>query len=131
MTKERNDRAKVIEGVARTELLSTAVQIVRNGGETNLHVRAGKVGVWVVLGGQAAFSGGDDNRTVSKRNDAIVPPAGTKFWFESVDDEPLEIIRVGARDPRVTPGRVDVTRRELVERGYSPSSVTDKIRPSA
>lgn len=132
LPKDHDDRAKVIVDIARTELLSAAVQIVRNGGETNLHAHTGEDAVWVVLGGQVAFYGEDESHTVLKQHDVIVLPAGTKYWFGSVGDEPLEILRVGARDPRVALGRVDVTRRDLVEReGLAPHLAAERIGSSS
>ncbi len=105
------DRDKVIVDVARTGLLSAMVHVVTRGGETNLHAHNGEDGLWYVLSGQAAFYDDEGKKRVLGRGDAVLLPSGTKYWFESLGDEPLEILRIGARDPRVERTRTDVTDR--------------------
>ena len=39
--------------------------------------------------------------------DALFIPKGTPYWFESVSDEPLEIMRNAATDPAITNQRVN------------------------
>ena len=45
---------------ARTDLVVVAVQIVRDGGETNLHAHSNQDAVWFVLEGRAKFYGEGD-----------------------------------------------------------------------
>jgi mannose-6-phosphate isomerase-like protein (cupin superfamily) len=116
--------------VQRTELLSVGIQIVNGGGETNLHAHNGEDAVWIVLGGQAAFYNEDGDRRIIGRHEMIVLPSGTKYWFEAAGDEPLEIVRIGAKDPRVAPSRTDVTARDRVERvGATPHVQAREIVP--
>lgn len=116
--------------VHRTELLSVAVQIVNGGGETNLHAHNGEDSIWLILSGQAAFYDEDNNRTVLSRHDMMVLPSGTKYWFEVSGDEPLELLRIGARDPRVVGSRTDATARERVARvGATPHVQCQEIVP--
>lgn len=107
-----DDQAKVIVELARTELLSAHVQVVRRGGETNLHAHNGEDSMWYVLGGRAAFYDERGAKRMLEKDDAIVLPSGVKYWFESVGDEPLEILRFSARDRRVERTRTDVTERK-------------------
>jgi len=93
----------------RTEVLGVGVQIVRNGGETNLHAHNGVDSMWYVLGGTAAFYDEAENKYVLTKNESIVLPGGTKYWFESVGDEALEVLHITGRDPAVVPSRTDVT----------------------
>jgi mannose-6-phosphate isomerase-like protein (cupin superfamily) len=104
--------AKAIVELARTGLLSAHVEIVRRGGETNLHAHNGEDAMWFVLGGRAAFYDQDGAKRTLERNDAILLPSGVRYWFESVGDEPLEILRFSARDRRVEHSRTDVTERK-------------------
>ena len=107
-----DSESKIIVELARTELLSAHVQIVRRGGETNLHAHNGEDAMWYVLGGQAAFYDETGAKRTLGKDDAILLPSGVKYWFESVGDEPLEILRISARDRRVERTRTDVTERK-------------------
>ena len=46
-----NDRAKTVVNLARTDRVTAAVQMVRRGGENNLHSHRHLDGVWFVLRG--------------------------------------------------------------------------------
>ncbi len=116
MPSEAKDRPKMAVDVLRTELLSVGIQIVNGGGETNLHAHNGEDAVWLVLGGRAAFYDEDGSRLVIGTHEMIVLPSGTKYWFESAGEEPLEIVRIGAKDPRISQSRTDVTSRDRVAR---------------
>lgn len=97
---ESDDRPSVMVDVARTELLTANVQIRSHGGETNLHSHNHEDAIWLVLGGRAAFYDENEERVELGPHDGILLPAGSQYWFESVGEEPLEILRVGAKDPR-------------------------------
>jgi mannose-6-phosphate isomerase-like protein (cupin superfamily) len=103
---------KIVVELARTELLSAHIQVVRGGGETNLHAHNGEDAMWYVLGGQAAFYDENGAKRTLGKDDAILLPSGVRYWFESVGDEPLEILRVSARDRRIQRTRTDVTERK-------------------
>lgn len=106
-----DDRPKVIVDIAETDLMKASVHVVRNGGETNLHAHNGEDSLWFVVGGRVAFYDENGARCELGAHEGIVFPSGTKYWFESVGSEPLEILRVGARDPRVMRSRSDATQR--------------------
>jgi mannose-6-phosphate isomerase-like protein (cupin superfamily) len=125
-----NDRGNVkdIVDIWKTELLGTQVQVVRNGGETNLHAHNGVDSMWFVIGGEAAFYDEDDNKFVLGVHEMITLPSGTKYWFESVGSEPLEVLHITANDPRVVPTRTDVT--AIPDRvGAIPHLKVDKLEP--
>jgi mannose-6-phosphate isomerase-like protein (cupin superfamily) len=104
--------AKVIVEIAHTGLLAAHVEVVRRGGETNMHAHNGEDAIWYVLGGRAAFYDDTGAKRILAKNDAIILPSGVKYWFESASDEPLEILRVSARDRRVERSRTDFTERK-------------------
>ena len=88
-------QGKVNTTLARTDILTAAVQVITGGGETNLHAHSGQDSVWLVLNGRARFY--EDESTVAGeigRLEGIIIPRGVKYWFESASDEPLEILRV-------------------------------------
>jgi mannose-6-phosphate isomerase-like protein (cupin superfamily) len=112
-----------------TEVLGVQVQVVRSGGETNLHAHVGVDSMWFVLSGSAAFYDEDERKFVLNKHEMVVLPSGTKYWFESLSDEPLEVLHITGRDPRVKSERVDVT--PLPERvGRIPHTQAEKLEPA-
>lgn len=94
--------------LAGSGLLSVNVQLVsREGGETNLHAHSGQDAVWFVLAGRAKFYGKDGESVELGPKDALFIPKGVPYWFESVSDEPLEIMRNAATDPNVRNQRIN------------------------
>jgi mannose-6-phosphate isomerase-like protein (cupin superfamily) len=90
-----------------SDLMRVHVQVVKSGGENNLHTHTGEDAFWLVLNGAVRFYGeGDKIIAELKKSDGILIPRGFKYWFESASDEPLEIIRVAARDQNVENKRV-------------------------
>lgn len=111
-----------------TEVLSVQVQVVRHGGETNLHAHVGFDSMWFVLSGKAAFYDEDERKYVLNQHEMIALPSGTKYWFESIGDEPLEVLHIVGRDPRTKQERVDVT--PLPERvGRIPHTQAKRLEP--
>jgi mannose-6-phosphate isomerase-like protein (cupin superfamily) len=91
-----------------SDLMRVHAQVVKSGGENNLHTHTGEDAFWIVLGGAVRFYGeGDKVIGECKKHEGILIPRGFKYWFESASDEPLEIIRVAARDQNVENKRVN------------------------
>ena len=88
-----------------TDNVVSTVQVFEKGVHNNLHVHLVEDGYWLVLGGRARFHGeGDTIIAELGKLEGVLIPAGTKYWFEGIDDEPLEILRVNYRvreGPRV------------------------------
>lgn len=92
-----SDMAKKVVPLCRTDLLTAGVQIIKDGGENNLHAHPGNDGFWFVLAGRARFYGeGDVLLGEFGKHEGILVPRGVKYWFESASPETLEIMRVGA-----------------------------------
>jgi len=90
--------SKGIMRLAQTDLVKGAVQVVREGGDNNLHSHAAVDTFWMVLKGRARFYSSDTD-VISEfgPHEGIVTPRGTPYWFESVDpDEDLELLQVAA-----------------------------------
>lgn len=95
---------KAVIGLTRTRLLSAGVQLVGRGGETTLHSHNTEDEVWFVLAGRAAFYGKDGERVEVGRYEGVLVEAAVPYWFESLDaTEPLEVLRVSAKDPSIKP----------------------------
>ncbi|MDH3240922.1 MAG: cupin domain-containing protein [Alphaproteobacteria bacterium] len=73
------------------------VQLVRDGGENNLHYHTDSDSLWYVLKGRVRFYGaGDKVLGEFGPNQGIITPSYFRYWFERVGDEDLELLQVGA-----------------------------------
>lgn len=91
---------KKVTLLTRTDRVVAAVQVIRNGGENNLHSHKHLDGVWTVLSGRAKFYGpGDVLMADLGPLEGILVPRNVQYWFESGDpDEVLVIHQVEAAD---------------------------------
>jgi mannose-6-phosphate isomerase-like protein (cupin superfamily) len=96
--------------LCNSDLMKVMVQVVKEGGENNLHSHTGDDAFWFVLRGAVRFYGeGDKLIGEFKRQEGILIPRGFQYWFESASAEPLEILRVTAKDQNVENKRVNHT----------------------
>ena len=101
--------AKAIVSLCQTDIIRGAVQVVREGGDNNLHSHTGMDGFWMVLKGRVRWYGpGDEVLGEFGVHEGIVMPRGAQYWFESVGEEDLELLQVVAFDRSVRNRRVDV-----------------------
>jgi mannose-6-phosphate isomerase-like protein (cupin superfamily) len=114
--KEFRYQTPQFEGVKKTlqvcnsDLMKVQVQIVKDGGENNLHTHTGDDAFWYVISGAVKFYGeGDKLVGEYTKGEGILIPRGYKYWFESASKEPLEILRVTAKDQNVENKRVDLS----------------------
>ena len=114
--KEFRHQTPEFEGVKKTwqvcnsDLMKVQVQVVKNGGENNLHTHTGEDAFWYVISGAVKFYGeGDTLVGEYKKGEGILVPRGYKYWFESASPEPLEILRVTAKDQNIDNTRVDLS----------------------
>ncbi|HEX2932293.1 MAG TPA: cupin domain-containing protein [Candidatus Binatia bacterium] len=113
--KEFRHQTPEFEGVKKTwqvcnsDLMKVQVQVVKNGGENNLHTHTGEDAFWYVIKGAVKFYGeGDKLVGEYQKGEGILVPRGYKYWFESASPEPLEILRVTAKDQNIDNKRVDL-----------------------
>lgn len=93
------DKGRRIIIMCKTDRMVGAVQVLKQGGENNLHSHSHFDGMWMVLSGRVRFYG--DEKTVIAdlgKYEGIMVPRGFKYWFESVGDEELELLQVEASD---------------------------------
>jgi mannose-6-phosphate isomerase-like protein (cupin superfamily) len=114
--KEFKHQTPEFEGVKKTwqvcnsDLMKVQVQVVKSGGENNLHTHTGEDAFWYVISGAVKFYGeGDTLVGEYKKGEGILVPRGYKYWFESASPEPLEILRVTAKDQNIDNKRVDLS----------------------
>jgi mannose-6-phosphate isomerase-like protein (cupin superfamily) len=98
-----NLRAQLLEEgrslvpLAETESLWSWIKVYATGGENTLHAHPNEDHMFVVLAGQATFFGPDDEEKNIGRHQGLMLPAGTLYRFHASGDEPLVLLRVGAR----------------------------------
>jgi mannose-6-phosphate isomerase-like protein (cupin superfamily) len=96
--------------VCNSDLMKVMVQVVKEGGENNLHTHTGDDAFWYIISGAAKFYGeGDKLIGEYRKGEGILIPRGFKYWFESSSTEALEILRVTAKDQNVENKRVDLS----------------------
>lgn len=93
------ERGKRAIRLARTDRMFANVQIVKQGGENELHSHEHLDGFWMVLRGRARFYGdGDVVLGDFGPHEGILVPRNFAYWFESSGEEDLEILQVEAFD---------------------------------
>ena len=81
-------------------MVISTVQVMEKGQSTGLHHHNDQDGYWMVLAGKARFTGeGDTHYGDLGPMEGIFMPRYTRYSFESVDDEPLQILRVSQLRP--------------------------------
>lgn len=91
-----------ISPLVRSDILFSAVQVIREGGENSLHSHAAMDGFWFVLRGRARFYGAEDKLIAEiGQHEGVFVPRNVPYWFESVGDELLELLQVEAIDKTV------------------------------
>ena len=114
--KEFRHQTPEFEGVKKTwqvcnsDLMKVQVQVVKSGGENNLHTHTGEDAFWYVVSGAVRFYGeGDKVIGEYQKGEGILVPRGFKYWFESASSDALEILRVTAKDQNIDNKRVDLS----------------------
>ena len=103
-------KEKSIVPMCRTDILRADVQVLKHGGENNLHSHTGNDGFWMVLAGRARFyAEGDDLLAELGKHEGIAIPRGFRYWFESAGEEPLELLHVVAYAQNVKDERINYT----------------------
>lgn len=104
------EHGKTVVRMHRTENMYADVQVVREGGDNNLHAHTGIDGLWMVLGGRVRFYGEEDKLVAELGvHESILMPHGFPYWFESVGEDPLEILHIAVSVPNVKDQRIDRT----------------------
>jgi mannose-6-phosphate isomerase-like protein (cupin superfamily) len=104
---------KVIVPLAHSDIMYCGVQVLRDGGANNLHSHTGMDGLWLVLRGRARFYG-EGQKLVGEfgQFEGVFVPRNVAYWFESVGDEPLELLQAESIDRRGRNRRIDYEPRK-------------------
>ena len=128
-------RGKTSTRLVRTDHINSGVQVIAEGGETNLHAHTSQDEIWFVLSGSATFYT-VGNAVVARlgQHEGLLVPHGAAYSFESASDENLVILRFGAPVPEAGPDRrIDVEARTWAvsgEAGGVPRTVEYAERPA-
>jgi mannose-6-phosphate isomerase-like protein (cupin superfamily) len=97
--KPEGDKVKEVTLLTRGEHIRGMVQIVKDGGENNLHYHTHSDTIWMVLKGRVRFYGPED-KVLGEfgQHDGILMPGGARYWFEKIGDEDLEILQMVGLD---------------------------------
>ena len=89
---------KVHIKLAGTDSCRAAVQVLRNGGENNLHYHSNGDSFWMVLKGRIRFYGPDD-MVIGEYGpqEGLITPIWSRYWFENAGEEDAEILHISAR----------------------------------
>lgn len=105
---------KAIVQLAESDIIRGRVQIVREGGENNLHSHKGMDGFWMVLKGRVRFYGpGDEVIGEFGEHEGILLPRGTQYWFEKAGEGDLELLQMASFEKGVKVQRVDFEPQKL------------------
>jgi mannose-6-phosphate isomerase-like protein (cupin superfamily) len=93
-----SDDVKTIAWLLKDPQVTVAVQIVKNGGENNLHYHTNASQVYFVLAGGVRFNGVADS-VISELGpqQGIFIPAGARYWFEKTGSEDLQMLQIVSR----------------------------------
>ncbi len=99
--------------LSETDTMRVWMKCYAEGGENTLHAHTHEDHIFVILQGQATFYDKDGNTRVLGRNEGIMLPRGTYYYFQSCGDEPLVMLRVGAYTDRAANDRKGADGRPL------------------
>ena len=95
--------------LARTDNLWATLKVYASGGENGLHTHPNEDHAFLVLQGRARYYDADGGHTDVGRNEGIMLPAGSYYWFEAISKEPLVLVRIGCRTgPKDTYARMNI-----------------------
>lgn len=117
------ERKKVSVVLGQHGQVRGMIQVVKEGGENNLHYHWNVDAFWMVLRGRAKFYGpGDELLGEVGPQEGLVIPRNARYWFESSGDEQLELLLVQAfiNPQEKGSGRTDSAPRKLADAGASP-----------
>ena len=92
------------------------------GGENGLHAHVDEDHIFVVLQGEAQFSGLNGPLPVLRKNQALMLPKGCFYSFSNEGSEPLVMIRFGAIDKNARGDRLDPQGKPIPGRGKQPGA---------
>jgi mannose-6-phosphate isomerase-like protein (cupin superfamily) len=89
------DRKKVSVRLGQTDIVRAQVQVIKEGGENNLHYHTKVDGMFTVLSGRIRFYGpGDEVIAECGPMEGIIVPRNARYWFDNVGEGDAEVMLV-------------------------------------
>ncbi|HTQ33304.1 MAG TPA: cupin domain-containing protein [Stellaceae bacterium] len=82
--------------VAASDKMWVVLKTYAADGENGLHAHPNEDHSFVVLQGEAVFYGPNGEEKSIGKNEGVLLPHGTFYWFKAKGDEPLVMVRIGA-----------------------------------
>jgi mannose-6-phosphate isomerase-like protein (cupin superfamily) len=82
--------------VAASDKMWVVLKTYAADGENGLHAHPNEDHTFVVLQGEAIFYGPNNEEKTIGKNEGVLLPHGTFYWFRAKGDEPLVMVRIGA-----------------------------------
>ncbi len=114
------DRPKVSVRLGQTDIIRGHVQVIRHGGENNLHYHSRVDAMFTVLSGKVRFYGpGDEVLGECGAMEGVIIPRNARYWFENMGEGDAEVMLVQsfAVPGADTSGRTDSSPRKLKDAG--------------
>jgi mannose-6-phosphate isomerase-like protein (cupin superfamily) len=114
------DRPKVSVRLGQTDIVRGHVQVIRQGGENNLHYHSRVDGMFTVLSGRIKFYGpGDEVIGECGPMEGVIIPRNARYWFDNVGEGDAEVMLVqGFHVPGAdTSGRTNSEPAKLADAG--------------
>ncbi len=113
--------------LAATDRMWVNLKTYAEGGENTLHAHTNEDHVFIVLAGEARFSGPDGEIAILGRNQGILLPRGATYNFHAIEGEPLVILRMGTI---IDPARRPFERIGVDGKDIPASSKANKSEPT-
>lgn len=91
------DQGRTNTILAATDNMEARIKVYASGGENALHTHVNEDHMFVIMQGSARFYGPEGEEREIGPKEGIMIPAGAYYWFQATSEEPLVLIRVGAR----------------------------------
>lgn len=90
-----NEKKKVHVKLAGTNNVRASIQILREGGENNLHYHPNMDLIYMVLKGKIRFYGPED-KVIGEYGplQGVLLPENSRYWFESVGTEEAHLLQI-------------------------------------
>lgn len=105
--------------VAASDTMSVVLKTYAKSGENGLHRHVNEDHVFVVLQGRARFFGPEGETKEVGMHDGVLLPSSAYYWFQSVGDEALVMLRVGAKTSPDADPFLRVNGSDEPEHGYT------------
>ena len=79
-----------------TSMMSVVLKTYAEGGENELHAHVNEDHFFLIMQGTAQFYGPNGETREVGKNDCVLLPRGSLYWFRATGDEALVMLRIGA-----------------------------------